>query len=122
MKPRIATDGQPLFQSMRGTTTITFVCLAAGGYRILSNGTEVGSWEAARLPACMRAYRDLLDMPTPAGRMPANERSRTARQSNTRRKRGSPVSAGDAGLRPPRDAGHGNSRWAPAAHGRRATL
>jgi hypothetical protein len=87
MEPRNATDGQPLFEAMRGTTTITFVCLAAGGYRILSNGTEVGSWEAARLPACMRTYMDLLDMRAPPGRMPAKARSRTARQSNTRHSR-----------------------------------
>jgi hypothetical protein len=88
MEPSNARDGQPLFESVRGTTTITLVCLVAGGYRILSNGTEVGSWEAARLPACMRTYMDLLDMPAPAGRMPANARGRTVRQGSKRSIRG----------------------------------
>jgi hypothetical protein len=89
MEPQKAMEEQPLFESTRGVTTITFVCLAAGGYRILSNGTEVGRWESARLSACMRAYMDLLDAPAPAGRMPTKARRRTARQgANPRHSRG----------------------------------
>ncbi len=83
------TDDQPLFEATQGGTTVTFLCLAAGGYRILSNGTVVGTWDAARLAECMRAYMYLAGTPIPAGRMPVMARGRSARQGNTRHRRGS---------------------------------
>jgi hypothetical protein len=89
MEPQRPMDDQPLFEATRGGTTVTFLCLAAGGYRILSNGIVVGTWDAARLAACMRAYMYLAGTPVPAGRMPIMARGRSARQGNTRLRRGS---------------------------------
>ena len=82
------TDDQPLFEATRGGTTVTFLCLAAGGYRILNNGTVVGTWDAARLAACMRAYMYLAGTRVPAGLMPVLARGRSARQGNTQHRRG----------------------------------
>ena len=59
MEPRNATDGQPLFEAMCGTYDHYLRVPRGGGYRILSNGTEVGSWEAWPRAACMRTYMDL---------------------------------------------------------------
>jgi hypothetical protein len=89
MEHQKGTDDQPLFETTRGGTTVTFLCLAAGGYRILSNGTVVGTWEAARLASCMRTYMYLAGTPAPAGRMPVMARGRSARQGNARLRRGS---------------------------------
>jgi hypothetical protein len=89
MEHQKGTEDQPLFETTRGGTTVTFLCLAAGGYRIVSNGSVVGTWDAARLAACMRAYMYLAGTPLPTGRMPITTRGRSARQGNTRQRRGS---------------------------------